>query len=124
MRPLGLFLLPLALAAGGCATIFNRGNEAILLESDPPGAIVAMDGLPLGPTPRTVTMSVRETSRFDFRWSDGAAATCVVGSVVAPSWYVIDVLSGVAGILIDVISGNAVKLDKHACVVRHPGALA
>jgi hypothetical protein len=114
----------LALAATGCATIFNRGNEAILLESQPPGAIVAMDGLPLGPAPQTVTMSVRETSRFDFRWDDGATATCVVGSVTAPSWYVIDVFTGVAGIVIDVLSGNAVKLDKHVCAVQHPGALA
>ena len=111
-------------SAGGCATLFHRGGTTIALRSDPPGAIVAMDGLEVGPTPQDVRADMRTGARFDFRWSDGATATCTIGTHVQPLWFVPDVLFGLVGVAVDAITGDASALDARACVVRHPGAIS
>ncbi|HTJ43746.1 MAG TPA: PEGA domain-containing protein, partial [Kofleriaceae bacterium] len=103
----------LFLIASGCATLVNRGSESIALRSDPPGAIVAMDGLEVGPTPTTVRARIQTGARFDFRWADGATATCTITTHAQPLWYVPDVLGGVVGIFVDLASGAAVGLDAH-----------
>jgi hypothetical protein len=113
-----------ALALGGCATLFNRGGADIQLRSDPPGAIVAMDGLEVGPTPQVVRADRRTGARFDFRWSDGATASCTIGTHTQIVWYVPDVLFGLVGLFVDAASGDAVGLDAHECVARHPAVRA
>ena len=113
-----------ALALGGCATLFNRGGQSIALRSDPPGAIVAMDGLDVGPTPQVVRADRRTGARFDFRWSDGATASCTIGTHTQIAWFVPDVVFGLVGLAVDAVTGDAVSLDAHECVARHPAVRA
>lgn len=51
-------LLPaLLLFLSGCATIMQGSKQKLLITSDPPGALVTVDGIPQGPTPLVATVA-------------------------------------------------------------------
>lgn len=118
-------LLPLllALAATGCATMWYGGGKRayrkIDLVSDPPGAEVAMDDLPVGTAPLTVSIKRHDRYVFTFRWPDGTA-TCRLEPAFRPQWLFLDILAGglLLGPTIDAITGNWKTIDDHRCVAR------
>ncbi len=60
-RPSLLCLLPLAAAAGGCATITRGTSEAFVVESDPPGAHVRLSTGETCRTPCTLRKKRKES---------------------------------------------------------------
>ena len=60
MRKSRLLLAPLLVAillsTGGCATLFSGSSDEVTFESDPPGAMVRVDGIDKGETPVTVSV--------------------------------------------------------------------
>lgn len=54
---------------GGCASVLNKGNNTIVLDSQPSGATVFVNGNQKGTTPFTYTYSVEDGSdvNFEFR---------------------------------------------------------
>lgn len=53
-------LLPALLLLSGCATIIQGSSQKLLITSDPPGAVVTVDGVPLGTTPVIATVARKQ----------------------------------------------------------------
>ncbi len=51
--------LVVAVISGGCATLVHGTHQAVLIQSEPGGAVVSVDGRPVGQTPTTVRLSRR-----------------------------------------------------------------
>ncbi len=67
MRTLCLLL---AFPMFGCATILSSSTETVDVYSDPPGATVIIDGLPVGQTPLNVDLNNHESHQFSWRRQD------------------------------------------------------
>jgi hypothetical protein len=64
-----MLCLTLLVTLSGCATIGgNDDPQAVLIQSDPPGASILIDGQDRGKTPRFVVMPRAYRPRFNLEW--------------------------------------------------------
>ena len=108
----------LVLLLAGCATLLGEEVKKIHVTSDPPGAQVSMDGLPVGRAPLELSIVEQEGHDFTYRWDDGAVASCSLTPSLRPLFLVVDVLGGVAGLATDAATGLWMRQDADACAVR------
>lgn len=111
-----------ALLCSGCATMYYATGaryRKIELISDPPGAEVSMDGLPVGVAPLTVSILRQDAYVFTFRWGD-ATAECRLVPAFRAQWLALDMLAGglLLGPLIDAASGRWRTVDDYQCIGR------
>jgi hypothetical protein len=119
-------LLP-ALLLAGCATMYygtGARYRKIELVSDPPGAEVAMDGLPVGVAPLTVSIARHDAYVFTFRWAD-ATAECRLVPSFRVHWLLLDMLAGglLLGPVIDASTRRWSTVDDRVCVGRRGTSL-
>lgn len=111
------------LTGGGCATLINSENQMVAFNSDPEGATVAVDGVPMGRTPvvlpvprkggdKTITFSKEghQTVQFNLRNTLDAA---LAGNLL---------FGGFIGLGIDAISGRGGGYQKSVRVVLPAGS--
>ncbi|MAT13869.1 MAG: hypothetical protein CMJ46_01205 [Planctomyces sp.] len=81
MLALAFFACFLVTAGSGCASVFRR----ITIESDPPGALVKVDGKEVGYTPASLSFTYYGTHEITLI-KDGYQTLTVMQKVQAP-WY-------------------------------------
>lgn len=102
-------LLPFLLA--GCATLFAPGPDSVPVDSEPRGALVKLDGKPVGTTPCVVAVPRSSEGVFTLE-KDGfvtvrvdrdkvcnglTALNLLGGYVTLPLFFAIDILTGNVG---------------------------
>lgn len=98
-----------ALLVSGCATIVAPGPDLVPISSKPPGAMVYVDGVPVGVTPVTVPLKRSGSSRIRIEL-EGYEPVFVTQDKVFNGWFLGNILiGGLIGIIIDVATSNVTK---------------
>jgi len=101
-------VLPVAilLALSGCATIMGEAGR-IPVSTDPPGATVFVDNIPVGKTPMLITLDRKRSSGAIRIEMPEFAPVGLVRAKHVSGWVWVDLCtSGPIGILIDLVTGN------------------
>jgi hypothetical protein len=108
---LGTLGLALGLTSG-CATIMAGGPDHVPVSTNPPGATVFVDNVPVGTTPMMVTLN-RETSSGMIRLEmAGFQPITVVRAKGINGWFWANLCTGgVIGIVVDLVTGDVKSFD-------------
>src|SRR5690348_6824274 len=99
-------LIACGVLLGGCATIMAGGPDHVPVATNPPGATVFVDNMPVGTTPMVVTLN-REHSNGVIRIEmAGFAPVTVVRAKNINGWFWVNFcFGGVIGIIVDLTPG-------------------
>ena len=105
-------LVAIAVAAlSGCATLFNDKTPSVDVASNPEGAEVYVYGNYVGETPVRVDLSVRKEHTIAFREDGYKDRTYQVSRSVGIGWVILDILGGLAPLIVDAATGDWFMLD-------------
>lgn len=105
------FLVVLAvtglLAAGlwGCATIVSGTTQEMTFQSEPPGAVVKVDGRPLGKTPMTIQLDRMSSQSLTFELEGYKTITMPLTTTLEPWFWGNILIGGLIGSTTDGVSG-------------------
>ncbi len=105
-------LSAVALAVLGCATILNDTSPPVRIGSEPAGADVYVDGNLLGRTPAVIELSTKSSHTVVFRKEGYADRTYLLQTHTGALWVILDVLSGLVPIVIDLVTGDWQELNE------------
>ncbi|MBK9333948.1 MAG: PEGA domain-containing protein [Ignavibacteria bacterium] len=105
------FLLISFLYLNGCATLFSGSSEDISLESDPPKAKVLLNGSTMGKTPLTLKLKKGNSYIIEFMKEGYENKTLSMSYSLGAGWLILDILSGLIGIIVDASTGNWNEFD-------------
>lgn len=107
MKKIGvLFLIVTFFVYSGCATIFSGSKDEISLSSEPTNAKVLVNGQNEGKTPITLTLKKGKEYSIEFVKEGFESKTLRLTYGLGVGWLVLDILSGLLGIIIDAATGN------------------
>jgi len=117
MRIAGLVVV-LSVALSGCATLMAAGPDHVPITTNPPGATVYVDNMPVGATPVMVTMD-RERSGGVIRIeAPGFMPITLVRNKGVNGWFWVNiVLLSPLGVIIDLATGNWKSFDDSPIVL-------
>ena len=119
MKPT-VFSLLLAVAASGCATLFNAGQKTIPMASMPSEAEVWIDGTLRGVTPLSLELNNHTSHVVVFKKEGYKDVTCNLDTEVGARWVILDVLGGLAPVIVDAATGAWRSLSSETCNVTLP----
>ncbi len=102
---IGLSLILLATAS--CATILQSGPDRIFVNSEPAGAKVSLDGMPVGVTPVQVSVNRKDEGVFLIQ-KDGFSSVQLDRDKVVAGWTFANLLFW-PGIIVDLATSNQGK---------------
>lgn len=101
----------------GCATIVTGGKQAVIFDSSPQGANIEVQGLVLGQTPATVTLSRKDDFPVQIK-KDGYKSVSVVPSKTGEPLLLGNIITGgIIGTTIDAASGSIHKFSPNSYFV-------
>jgi hypothetical protein len=114
LSPGALALLVTALissGSSGCATIFSAGPDQVPINTNPQGATVFVDNVPVGQTPLLVSLDrTRNTGVLRIELP-GFAPVIITRSKSINGWFWANLCVGIVGIVIDLATGNVQGFD-------------
>jgi hypothetical protein len=111
MRSVGLGLV-LILAFSGCATVFAGGPDRVPVTTNPPGATVFVDNMPVGQTPTIITLDRSRAAGIIRIEAPGYAPIVIARDRGINGWFWINVvLLNPIGVIIDLVTGNINSFD-------------
>lgn len=97
-----------AIISGGCASIVSTSNQNITISSDPDGATIKIDGMPVGKTPTTVPVKRSSANKMISLEKDGYETQQIIAAAGTNPWFFGNIVSGgLYGSTTDAISGAA-----------------
>lgn len=111
---ISLFLLMIAIASSGCATLFATKSLPLSISSDPYGADVYVNGFKMGTTPISLSLKADKSYYIEFRKEGYEPITRVVNTKVGAGWIVLDILGGIVPVVVDATTGSWNKFDQEA----------
>lgn len=114
IQKLSLLVLAFALTAlSGCAAVFNNDFETVLVETQPPGATLSVNGKVFGKTPAKVQLTHDEAHVLLVELPGYETASATVGTHVGIAWVVLDILAIPTIIIpiVDAVGGYWYELD-------------
>lgn len=114
-----LMIVPLT----GCATILNDDHQMVAFASDPDGATVFVDGVPMGKTPCSLPIK-RSGWDKQIRFEKPGYKTTLMtlDNRVGAAGFGNLILGGFVGIAIDAVSGRAGTYQDVVTIVMQPGS--
>src|SRR6185295_7461420 len=107
----------LALAAlalpllSGCALILHGTSQKVLIETDPPGATITVNGVVVGKTPMKVPLKRADPGRVVVE-KDGISENILFDRQIQEDWFVIDLIFTLGiGIPIDFFTGAMIVVE-------------
>lgn len=100
------------LFCSGCATILKGGKQNVDMESTPPKAQVYIDGKYMGDTPLQLKLSVKNDYAVEFRAEGYQPRVYHISNKVGAGWIILDVLLGLAPVIVDAVTGAWSKFDQ------------
>ena len=115
---MALVAVAFAVLLSGCATLFNDKTPSVDVASNPEGATVYVNGHYIGETPVRVDLSVRKEHTITFRKDGYKDKTYQVSRSVGIGWVILDILGGLAPLIVDAATGDWFMLDtEHVNVI-------
>ncbi len=94
MRRLFLVLICIACVAPvGCAAVFKGGDETVHFTSEPSGADVRVDGMPVGRTPCTAKLKSSQTHIIEWSKDGYRKEARQLGNHVGAGWVILDLFN-------------------------------
>jgi hypothetical protein len=110
MRSVGLGLVVLAIS--GCATIMAGGPDHVPVATNPPGATVFVDNVPVGQTPMMVALDRQHNSGLIRIELPGFAPVVVIRNKGINGWFWANLcIGGLIGIVVDIVTGDIKSFD-------------
>ena len=111
-QTIALFGFVALLNAAGCAAVFNDSLETVHINSNPPGAAVVVDGVPVGNTPLAAQLANDMPHQVQVSAPGYQPVAAVIGSSLGAGWLILDIfLGGLIGIIIDASTDAWLELD-------------
>jgi len=107
MLVMGLMLL---MTTPGCATLFAAGPDTIPVQTNPPGAWVYVNSMPVGQTPTTVSLDRGRPGQIQI-YLPGYQPVMMIRSKTLNGWFIVSVLFFLVPIVIDLATGNWQRFD-------------
>ena len=95
----------------GCATIFSGSNADITFNSEPQGAKLIINGANHGITPVTLKLKKGLDYAVEFIKEGFENKSMRVTYGIGAGWLILDILSGLIGVIIDASTGNWNEFD-------------
>jgi hypothetical protein len=102
----------ICLLAVSCATLFKGNTSRLDLSSEPHGAEVYVNGRYMGDTPCTLKLESKYTYSIEFRKKGYESKTVNVTNHIGAGWIVLDVITGLAPVIVDAATGAWYELDQ------------
>lgn len=104
----------------GCATIFSGSYDEIDLSSEPKDAKVLVNGKDEGNTPITLRLKKSKEYTIEFVKDGYKTKTLRMTYGLGAGWLILDILSGLVGIIVDAATGNwnSFDYDSYKAVLR------
>ncbi len=118
--------LAACLGLSACATLFAPGPDTILVKTNPPGARVLLDGLPVGTTPASFQVSRRAAGNLSIQVADRPPLETKLTTTLNGAVLVNVLFPGLLGIIIDALGGNCTRwqspqmIELNATEIPHP----
>lgn len=94
-----------------CATLFDDDTSGIVINSDPAGAVVKVDGYPMGKTPVALNLDSGTSHTVEISKEGYRSEFVTLKKSVKWGWQVLDVVTtGFVGNIVDLVSPNGYKL--------------
>lgn len=117
-----LALLFVALTNGGCATILNDDHQPVAFSSEPPGAIVSVDGVQVGTTPTTALVKRKGGDKLiQIDLAGYKTVQMTLNNRIHGAGFGNLIIGGVIGIGVDAISGRAGSYKDSVHVIMERG---
>jgi hypothetical protein len=101
----------LAVALGGCATLFKGSTQVLPVNSEPMGAEVFVDGVSVGRTPIQLRLAVNRSYTITVRDENGRERAVQVVNQIGAVWVVLNVLGGLVPVIVDAATGAWFELQ-------------
>src|SRR6185436_19716670 len=83
----------------GCGAILASKTKTVIVNSNPPGAQVMLDGMPAGQTPGTIVVDNKKSHVVTFKAQGYADGQCNLTTHVGVVWLILDIfLTGLIGV--------------------------
>lgn len=105
-------LISLVLMLSGCALLFTGGKAEMNVTSDPEGAEVWVNGVSYGKTPVKFKLKTNQKYTFEFKKEGYKPEIRVIENKIGVGWVILDVLAGLAPVIVDVYTGAWYVLDQ------------
>lgn len=106
MNKIFVLAFGLMVATSSCATILQSGPDRIPVRSEPEGATVLLNGMPVGTTPMMVEVNRADDCSIEIR-KDGYQTFALSRDKVVSGWVFGNILiGGVIGLGVDLITHN------------------
>jgi len=113
MKWKALVALIVSLHFVGCATLFKGTTQEVHFNSNPQKARVFVNGADMGETPIALKLETKKTYTIEFRADGYRSKSYTVSNHVGAGWVILDVLSGLVGVIIDAATGAWYSLDQN-----------
>ena len=108
-----ILIIVLVVSISGCAAILNQSRTSVSFNSDPPGAMVYIDGMPSGKTPMRLELSNKHDYMIQIKKEGYTPCGQTISRSVGAGWVIADViLTGLLGVIIDVATDSWSGLDE------------
>jgi len=95
----------------GCATIFSGSYDEVDLSSEPKDATVLVNGKEEGTTPLTLRLKKSKEYTIEFVKDGFKTKSLRMTYGLGAGWLILDILSGLVGIIVDAVTGNWNSFD-------------
>lgn len=105
-------LLSFVFLSSNCATLFKGTTDEVNFASDPQAAEVFVNGQSMGQTPIALTLKVNKSYTIEFRKEGYKSQTYTINNTIGAGWVILDVLTGLIGVIVDAATGAWYSLDQ------------
>lgn len=106
-----IFCIFFLLVLSGCATIFSGSKEEIEFTSEPAGANIVINNNEEGLTPLKVSLKKGNEYVVEIIKEGFKKKTYRLSYSINTGWLILDIISGLIGIVVDGITGNWYDFD-------------
>ncbi len=94
-----------------CATIFDDDTSSVVINSDPTGAVIKVDGYEMGTTPATLNLDSGSSHTVEISKDGYKTSTVTLQKSIKWGWQVLDLFTtGLIGNAVDLLNPNGYAL--------------
>ena len=112
MRWKALIMIAVSLHFVSCATLFKGTTQEVHFNSNPQKARVLVNGVDMGETPVAIRLETKKNYTIELQAEGYKPKTYTITNHVGAGWIILDVFTGLIGVIIDAATGAWYSLDQ------------